>query len=73
MTESTAWQEAAFKNFEPLGIDLEWFCPIPPDQFQLYFELKRKERNRGFFECLLKITGAAPIPAWNPGYAATRY
>ena len=71
--ENTGWQQAPFKNFQNLDIDLKRFCLIPPDQFQFCFDLKVILRNSGISECLLKISGAEPIPASNPGYAAKRW
>ena len=68
--EHTGWQEAPFKNFQTLDIDLKWFCLIPSAQFQFCFELKRIVVNSGISEYLLKISGAEPTPASNPGYAA---
>ena len=68
--ENTRSQKAPFKNFQTLDIDLKWLCLIPPDQFQFCFQLKRIVRNSGISECLLRISGAEPNPASNPGYAA---
>ena len=68
--ENAGWQEAPFKNFQTLNIDLKWFCLLSPDQFQFCFELQRIVRNSGISKCLLNISGTEPNPASNLGYAA---